>query len=149
MLRLAYVMILLLVGACEPMGPVAGGSLSGEVSQATIDWEQVAGTSEFQLETRPDKPYSINIWGVGVDKCFYVAAGDMADARWVPFLDKDPNVRLRIGDTIHELQAIRIQDNFELRSVRQRYIDKYDLEDGNSYATVAWVYRLDSRPEEW
>ena len=84
-----------------------------------------------------------------MDERFYVAAGSAGETRWVPFLDQDPNVRLRVGDTVHELRAVRVEDDFELRAVRKRYMAKYDLEEGDAMAAEAWIYRLDSRPAEW
>lgn len=139
-------LVLLALPACDPIGPLPGGALSGDIKASAIDWDTARSIDTFKLETRPGDPYSINIWGVVVEENFYVASGKGAESKWVPFLAANPSVRLKVGDSIHELRALRIEDAFELRAVRARYKEKYELEDDAGMAAdETWVYRLDPR----
>ena len=48
---------------CEPMGPIAGGRLSGEVvSDEVADWSFTDSIETIELETRPSDPHSITVW---------------------------------------------------------------------------------------
>jgi len=145
MRHLITILSLLMLAACDPMGPLPGGALSGEPQAPPIDWDKVRSIETFQFETRPGDPYSINIWGVEVDQHFYLAAGDGEGAKWVAHLRANPAVRLRVGTLIYELHAQRITDEFELRAVRERYTEKYELDADANMASEAWVYRLDPR----
>ena len=78
-MRRLPVLITLLILACGPLGPLPGGELSGSVASAPSDWSFTDEQENVQLETRPSDPYSVNVWGAGVDGSFYVAAGRGAD----------------------------------------------------------------------
>ena len=53
----------LLLAACGPLGPFPSGELSGELETEPVsDWSFLAAHETVQLETRPDDPYSLNIW---------------------------------------------------------------------------------------
>ena len=131
--------------ACEPMGPIPGGELAGEIHVVPDDWAAVHEVDTVQVETRPDAPYSINIWAVGLGKNFYIASGAGGESKWVEHLAMNSNVRLRIGKSIYELRAVRVDDQTELGQVRVRYIEKYGLGQDESMAAEAWIYRLDPR----
>ena len=55
----------------------------------------------IQLETRPADPYSVNIWVIALGEHLYVHAGANR-SEWVEHMEADPNVRLRVGDSIYE-----------------------------------------------
>lgn len=146
MIRILTVLSALILVGCEPMGPIPGGQLSGEVQPAPDDWAAFSGVDIVQLETRPDDPYSLNIWGVGLGKDYYIASGGGGESTWVDHMQANPNVRLRIGKSIFELKAVRVTDEVELGLVLKRYNEKYDMESQDENAAEeAWLYRLDPR----
>jgi hypothetical protein len=145
--RFAFVAAALIVtAACEPLGPLPGGELQGEVTPPPRTWTEADAAETVQLETRPGDPYSINIWGVGIGPDYYIASGSGGDASWVEHITADPHVRLRIGRDIHRLVATRVTDPDELKRVRDHYATKYHrTEEQMAEADGAWVYRLDPR----
>jgi hypothetical protein len=134
----------LLALACGPMGPMPGGELSGNISPAPADWSTVAEDT-VQLETRPGDPYSVNLWGVGIDTGYYIAAGRGAEAEWVEHIRAEPNVRLGVGEKVYELRATRITDQTELDRFVVALRAKYDFEVSPEQKERAWVFRLDPR----
>ena len=137
------VMALALI-ACDPIGPIPGGALSGEPAAAPEDWTNVAREKTVQVQTRPANPYSINIWGVAVGHDFYIAAARETN-RWAKYIETDPDVRLRIGTTLYDLRAVRVTDTAELARVQSAYETKYDVGDKDNRPQERFVFRLDRR----
>jgi F420H(2)-dependent quinone reductase len=139
----------LLLAACEPMGPMPGGSLEGQLTPPPRTWTEADAAQVVQLELRPSDPYSINVWGVGIDDDYYVAAGEGGKARWTELIAADPNVLLRIGRDLYPLMAVRVVDPEEQRRVMARYAAKYpeDSERLAESADDAWLFRLDPRSQ--
>ena len=145
-LRLFLAMIAMLVATgCEPTFVFAGGELAGTERPMPTDWGFTEDVDTVQIETRPIDPYSVNVWGVGVNRNFYVAASDAGEAEWARAIEAEPRVRLRVGDDIYPLLAKRTEDPQELAVVTDAYIDKYGGERDRSFIRHAWVFRLDSR----
>ena len=144
MKRALLVMLLPVALACEPWGPLPGGQLSGTVSPAApSDWMFADDFEVVQLETRPSSdPYSVNVWGAGIGQSFYVAAGRGEEADWAHHIVADPEVRLRIGDTIYELRAEFIQEDEEKRQFLEAVTRKYDFEPTEEQRESAWLFRL-------
>lgn len=127
-----------------PIVTLPGGELSGETQAIPDDWSFSDSVDTVQLETRPDDPYSVNIWGVGVGGDFYVASGD-ADNTWARNIEADDRVRLRIEDAVYEMRAVR-DDSPE---ARERFLAaakaKYDFEPEPGQAEEAVLFRLVAR----
>ncbi len=135
-----------LVLACGPMGPFPGGRLSGTVAaDLPDDWSFADARDTVQLETRPSAPYSVNLWGAGIGDRFYLASGGGGDARWVGYIAEDPNVRLRVCDTIYELRAVRVDDDAERARFLQALKRKYDWEPSTRERENAMLFRLNPR----
>ena len=73
-----------------------GGELSGPVARGTVsDWSSSDAEVTVQLETRPSRPCSVNIWGVTRGSDFYISAESwrgflgIGDARWVAHISYD------------------------------------------------------------
>ena len=96
----------------------------------------------IQLETRLDDPYSVNLGCIDAMDSLYVGAPDPEDSRWVANLLEDPRVRLRIGETLYELQAVRVTDPGEFTFVERRLHRKYDYQPPRIQAP-GWLFRLD------
>ena len=149
-MRLFSVAAALVAIACGPTVVLPGGELSGTVASGTVsDWSFSNDTSTVQLETRPSRPYSINVWGVSSGPAFYITseswrtAVGLGDARWVGHIADDPRVRLRIGETIYERKAVRVQDGAELASVLTLFQKKYSSE------STRHLERWSDAPEDW
>lgn len=132
--------------ACGPFGPIPGGRLSGEVVSAPVeDWSFASGVETIQLETRPDDPYSVNIWFVSQAARLWVGAGGGETSRWARNLIADPRVRLRIDGKLYERKAERVSDQAELDAVTVLYQTKYKSERASEEWRKAVLFRMDPR----
>ncbi|MFP6807534.1 MAG: nitroreductase/quinone reductase family protein [Pseudomonadales bacterium] len=146
MLRLVIILGSLLLVGCEPMGPLPGGELDGQLQEATVSWMSFAEVELVQLETRPSDPYSINMWGVTNGEKYYIASGGGRKSEWVGHILEDPKVRRRIEENIFELKAVLVSEEDELTMVEGLYDQKYDMESvGQDSTDDILVYRLDPR----
>lgn len=142
---LACALTLTLLTACsEPFIVFSGGELSGQVEAPPEDWSALKSEETFQLEARPDDPYSVNIWAVGIGHDVYIGTGPDG-TRWSEYLSEDPRVRLRVGNTLYPLLARPVTEAAERRRVAEAYVDKYDLDHDANWVEDALVFRLDRR----
>jgi hypothetical protein len=142
--RATLVLLLALAGCAEPFIVMSGGALSGTVVDPPPDWTEVGAVDVVQLEVQPADPYSVNIWSVARGADIYVATGD-DDTNWTVMIEEDPDVRLRIGTQIYELEARRVGDSREKRAVAAEYVSKYDLDAEDNWVLDGQVFRLDRR----
>jgi hypothetical protein len=141
----AFAAALILVAGCaEPFIVFAGGELSGEERQPPDDWLIIRDEQTFQLETRPDDPYSVNVWAVGIGRDVYIGTGP-GGTRWTKHLEDDPRVRLRSGTTLYRLIATPVTDEDERTAVARAYGEKYDMDRDENWLREALVFRLDRR----
>ena len=98
----------------------------------------------MQLETRPDDPYSVNIWVIALGDHLYVHAGDNR-SRWVENMEADPNVRLRVDDSLYDLVAARVTSQEEFDRFGDAYERKYGRRPGNENVAEAYLFRLAAR----
>ena len=147
------IVVLAAIGCGGPMGPFAGGALSGEQgSPAMTDWSVADAYETASFETRPSDPHSVTTWFVSVDEKLYVPTSmilgpkDPTERGWVAHVTEDPRVRIRLGDTVYERVAIRVEDQAEFDATRAALEGKYEIEveDRDPERTI-WIYRLDAR----
>jgi hypothetical protein len=133
------------LSACAgPLGPFAGGRLAGSVvTEASSDWSFTRDVKIVQLETRPDRPWSVNLGCVDWNGALYVGTEDPSD-RWVRNIEADPRVRLRIGERIWERRAVRVTDPNEWTGAGLALFRKYDLHyEAGETEEHGWLFRLD------
>jgi hypothetical protein len=133
-----------LAGCSEPFIVFAGGELSGTVATPPEDWSALQKEETFQLETRPEDPYSVNVWAVGIGPDVYVGTGPDG-TNWSGYIQEDPRVRLRVSDTLYPLLAQPVTEREERRRVARGYADKYGLDSDENWVKDALVFRLDRR----
>lgn len=150
--------VAILLVACGPIGPIPGGALSGPLGPDEVDdWSSAGGVDlreieNAQLETRPADPHSVNTWFVTIDDRLYVPTSMILgpkhpDGRsWVAHVSADPRVRIRLGDTVYERQASRVEDPVEYETARAALEAKYEISpaDRDPERTI-WIFRLDER----
>jgi hypothetical protein len=106
-------------------GPVPGGSLSGKVEPTPPSWSGAlpSGRRICELETRPAKPYSIQVECFVYQERLWVQSHRWALASWWPVeswaavLIENPDLRVRLGDELYELRAVRVTDEAEREPV--------------------------------
>jgi hypothetical protein len=137
-----------------PLGPCAGGALSGAVESASVaDWTFTADLEQIQLETSPSEPHSVNAWCVGLGDRLYVPTSMIrgtktpSERAWVENVTLDPRVRLLVGDAVYERVAVRVDDAAEYDAARAALERKYELDPAErDPEREIWIYRLDPRP---
>lgn len=143
-LLLLSITLICLAGCSEPFIVFAGGELSGEPKDPPEEWSELHDEETFQLETRPNDPYSVNIWAVGIGENAYIGTGPDG-TNWSEYITADPRVRLRVGTTLYALRAVPVTDTEERRAVARRYADKYGMDRDQNWLEDALVFRLERR----
>jgi hypothetical protein len=141
------VLSLLAVSACGPIVMIPGGQLSGTPKPVPPNWSFSDSIDTVQLETRPDDPYSVNVWGVAAGPFFYLAAGN-SESTWAQHIQSDPHVRLKLGDDIYQLVARAIDDPAEREVFLAALKRKYDFEPDPDERDAAMLFRLEARPQD-
>ena len=136
---------LVFVTGCEPLWVLPGGALGGTETRVPEDWAFSDAVDTVQIETGGADAYSVNVWGVGIGPHFYIAAAQGGDSRWARNMVEIAAVRLRIDDAVFPLRATRVEGADELATVMAAYVRKYEVEEGDNFVSVAWVFRLDAR----
>jgi len=145
-MAILFGVLMLSVGCGGPVVMIPGGALSGTVQPVPSDWGFSDEFENIQLETRPSDPYSVNLWGVGEGATFYIASGRGLESRWARHIEADSNVRLRLGENIYELRAVRTDDPKDREEFMAALKAKYDdFEPDEEDAAAAILYRLESR----
>lgn len=129
-----------------PLGPLAGGALSGAGAEPPAAWGALPDT--VQLEVRPADPYSVNVWAVGIGPHLYVATGP-AGSTWSSRLQQEDRVRVRIAGAVYALRAAVVEDAQERERVVAAYLRKYGAADGEMAEALdnvrGAIYRLQPR----
>ncbi|MGE0621747.1 MAG: hypothetical protein AB7I04_23595 [Pseudomonadales bacterium] len=134
----------LLAGCDEPFIVMAGGALVGEPEDPPVDWTPLNDVEVVQLETRPEDPYSVNVWMIASGRNLYVATGK-GDTRWTRHIAVNPDVRVRIDGRIYELEAYLVADQTEKIAIGNEYVEKYGVDEDDNWVDEGQLYRLDRR----
>lgn len=143
-LLFALVSIASTVGCSNPWLLMPGGALEGKSSPTPESWSFTDDVETVQLETRPADPYSVNIWVIALGESLYVHAGANRST-WVEYIEADPNVRLRVNDSIYELSASRVDAQGEFDRFSDAYEKKYGRRPRNENVGEAYLFRLAAR----
>ena len=144
MMHTLPLVLLLALSACAEYLPIAGGELKGTVSPLPAQWSELATTEIVQLESTGDAPYSVNLWIAEVGGALHVFAGDNL-AEWVKNIAGNPDVRLKIGEEIFELRAIRVTDARVFETFAQAWASKYGNRPRNENVDETYLFRLAPR----
>ena len=126
----AIVLAMGFVACIDPSDQRPGLWLSGDPMEAFPEsWSFSNEHREIAIEVRTPHlvAHSVTIWCVVVDDQLYLGARNPEDKRWVGWVRRDPEVRLRIGDTIFDAKLAVLDDVNRTASVRSAYAEKYDL----------------------
>ncbi len=100
--------------------------------------------STVQIETRPEDPYSVNIWITASEGALYLHAGANR-ATWVEHLEADPRIRVRVEDRIFELASVRVTSEDEYSTFANAYETKYGVRPRNENIAEIHLLRLQAR----
>jgi hypothetical protein len=143
LLALALSLAALGLLGCGPVVMIPGGALSGPVREPPASWAFTDEVETVQLETRPDAPYSVNIWCVRVGDALFV--GGARESTWTRNAAADPEVRLRVDGDVYELRAIEATSDEEAEGFLAAVASKYDRELDPELRAEAILFRLTPR----
>ena len=143
-LLLALMLTAPIAGCGGPFVLLPGGALEGSTVATPDSWSFTDAVKTVQLETLPAEPYSVNIWVIAAGENLYVHAG-ASRSTWVENIDANPNVRLRVNDSIYELVASRVDGQEEFDRFSDAYEQKYGRRPGNGNVAEAYLFRLVAR----
>ena len=143
----AALAVSILTGCSNPIGPFSGGRLSGEEASWPPTWGAVADQAEAQLETRPEDPYSINIWFAVLDDHAYLSSSllygphEPEEREWVRNVNADPRVRFRVAGFVYPARVEVVEDPALKARVLDAFRVKYP-EMESERESAARVFRL-------
>ena len=143
-LLLALTLAAPIAGCGRPFALLPGGALKGRAVAVPESWSFTDDVKTVQLETLPADPYSVNIWVIAVGENLYVHAGANRST-WVENLEADPHVRLRVNESIYELEATRVEAQAEFDLFSDAYERKYGRRPRNENVAEAYLFRLRPR----
>ena len=117
-------------GCFGPEAQRPGLRLRGEaVATRPADWSFTNDHKEIAVEVKTPYlvPHSVTIWCAEVDGELYIGARDPETKRWPGWVDRDPDVRLRIGSQVFEVELAPLEEANRIAQVRRAYAAKYDL----------------------
>lgn len=140
-----FTLVAIFLGACgAPLGPIPGGELDGDITPWPKDWQQAEDCENVLLQTNPENPYSVTIWGVGIGREFYVGASKRSH-QWALYMERDPRVTLEVDGKLYRAIAQRVSEPATTQLVAARFIAKYDM-DPESLKGNGAFYRLVQAP---
>ena len=86
-----------------------GGPLKGNEKVAE-SWRFAKQYKLLQLETRPEKPYSVFLKVTVINDILYVDAAPRR--KWHQHIRQDNRVRVKIGDSVYQARALIETDSF-------------------------------------
>jgi len=143
-LLFALLLTAAIAGCGRPILLLPGDALEGPTVATPDDWSFTKAIDTVQLETRPADPYSVNIWVIAMGESLYVHAGANRSA-WVENIEADPNVRMRIANSIYDLTASRVVEQAEFDRFSDAYEQKYGRRPRNENVAQAYLFRLGAR----
>ena len=127
-----------------PLGLLPGGKLAGPLEPPPGSWGFAGEYGYIELETRPEDPYSVNIAYTVVGGQLYANAGD-TETEWVKNIAENPEVRIRMGDTLYPLKAERVTSVEELERFGKVWARQSRFHRDPAGLGEVWVYRLPPR----
>jgi hypothetical protein len=143
-LFLALMLTAPITGCGGPFILLPGGALEGSTVAIPDSWAFTDAVKTVQLETRPADPYSVNIWVIAIGESLYVHAGANR-SKWVENIEVDPNVRLRVDDSVYELVASRVDGQEEFDRFIEAYEEKYERRPRNEDIAEVYLFSLGAR----
>ncbi|NKC00529.1 MAG: hypothetical protein GKR90_18845 [Pseudomonadales bacterium] len=137
----------LLCACSSPVGPIAGGKLEGTEAEWPQDWIFTDSEDNIFLETNPNDPYSVTLWGVSLDNDFFIAAVNPS-SKWAENLAQDNNVVISVTGELYRGRAHPVSEVALMNRIGQRYHEKYDMEreEGETFMEDGGtLYRLSPR----
>ena len=150
LLLLPLVAFSLALGGCIPPSDSRPGLwLSGRSSELPSDWSFTDAHGEIALEVRAPHllAHSVTVWCASLEGQLYLAARNPEEKRWPGWVERDPDVRLRIDGRLYDARLARIATSDEIERVRAAYAVKYELPPRTPDSPPMRYWRVKTRGE--
>ena len=144
LIALCSLFLFFFVAGCGPFLLLPGGQLDGISTAAPNDWAFTDEVTTIQLETRPEDPYSVNLWSVGMGPRLYLHAGANRSA-WVEHIEANPDVRIRVEEQVYDVRASRVESPDEFARFSDAYEEKYSTRPRNDNVAEVYLFGLEAR----
>jgi len=126
---IGVVLLAALSSGCGPQGTRSGFLLSGVETPVPAEWRFTDQFKEIaiQMHTPYVIPHAVTIWCAQVDGQLYVGASAPQTKHWPGWVDRDPDVRLRVGEQLFTVRLVPLDDPNVIVQVRSAYVAKYEL----------------------
>lgn len=132
----------------DPIGPVSGLMLSGAEVSYPAHWESCNENDTVAVEVRPEDPYSVTTWCIVYADELFIPASNGSTKTWTKLTVANPDIRIKINDSIYPVRATRVPD-FPLDVLGRLIVKKYpkyaEQIMANSDAQDTWVFRISPR----
>jgi hypothetical protein len=124
-----------------------GMHLAGDPAPIPADWSFTAAHREIAVEVATPYllPHSVTVWCAADGADLYLGARDPDTKRWPGWVDRDPDVRLGIGDAVYDVRLAPVDDATALERVRAAYAAKYELPASTGEAPPIRYWRVAPR----
>jgi hypothetical protein len=135
-MKVALVIVMVLLAACEPQDRTPGMWLSGElVESPTEDWSFTGDYNEISIQTNPwyGIPFSVTTVIATAEGNLYVPsiydtqAGFPGSKYWNRVIQDNPEVTLKIGDKLYPRRARLVTSDEEFELAFEALAEKYDF----------------------
>lgn len=135
-----------LLTACQPSDRQPGFWLSGEAESFPDNWLFSDEYREIGVEVSTPYllPHSVTIWCVQVDGNLYIAASKPETKNWPDWVEKNPDVRLKIGERLFDVRLKQLEEPDVLTLVSKAYIKKYELK-GSGIGGTSRTWSVEDR----
>jgi hypothetical protein len=143
---LAAIAALLYATRSNPVGPVSGRALSGElISTPVTDWTFTDDHSLIAVETRPAAPHSVTTVCFTHEGALYVPAQGASAKSWPHYAVSNPRARILVDGKIYPVRATRVEDTTQVPTMLAAARAKYDfISDAGEIPDDVWLFRMDS-----
>jgi len=126
----AMIVAAALLTGCGPQDTRSGFVLRGTETSVPADWRFTDEHKEIALQVNTPYliPHAVTIWCAQVDGQLYVGANAPTTKHWPGWVDRDPNVQLRIGEQIYPARLVPLDDASVITQLRAAYAAKYQLD---------------------
>jgi len=126
--------------------PFSGGRLDGSDSAFPKDWSSTLEQEIIQLETNPEKPYSVNLWIVNINNTPYVYSGDNYST-WAKNIFEEKRVILKADGKLFNMEASRVLDAEIFEKFAITWEAKYGNRPMNENYEETYLFALSEREE--
>ena len=132
----------------DPIGPIAGRALTGPEAPYPDDWRFSDAAYTIAVETNPADPHSVTTFAFLHEGKLHIPAMNGSGKRWTQDALANPNVRIKVGDTVYPARLVRIEPtDLEpyVDSAARKYAQMASALESGELPDDIWLFRVEPR----